>query len=96
MKVVLELSETEYAELCRKAAADRRSPEQMAEWLVTKGEKVVPWPYPVYPAQPQPWYQPSIISRDTTDVPLPGNQWRVPCAGGNLNTLPDRRGENIC
>ncbi len=42
MQLTITLSDEEYAELQRKASEDRRTPEQMAEWLVVKG--VVPVP----------------------------------------------------
>lgn len=54
MKLTIELTEEEYAELERRAKAERRSPEQMAEWLVTRPVPVpVEWNKPIitYPSQ---------------------------------------------
>jgi hypothetical protein len=67
-RIVLTLTDQEYAELERRAQQERRTPREMAAWLVTRPQEVtyqVDWTYrpPVYPQQ---WWQTPIISTPAT------------------------------
>lgn len=68
-RITITLTDEEYAALERQAEQDRRTPREMAAYLVTHSQKsptIWPdWTYrPLVPAQQ--WWQTPIISRGTT------------------------------
>lgn len=64
-RIVLTLTDEEYANLERRAQQERRTPREMAAWLVTRPETItIPYSPPTtYPLMP--WQNP-VISGSTT------------------------------
>ena len=75
-RITLSLTDEEYAELERRAAQERRTPREMAAFLVTKSQ---PWPFtPDWTHRPIPY--PSIAPQ----VPAP---WITKTTDGTGNLL---------
>lgn len=85
-KITLRLTDTEYADLEARAETDRRTPKQMAEYLVTRPQPTVIM-LPAAAPQIQPSY-PGI---------WPPNVWSGAIGGApNLNTYTTWKSPNIC
>lgn len=84
-RITLSLTDEEYAELERRAAQERRTPREMAAYLVTR-PPVLTIPYPQPTTYPLQWWQ---ISTDNTLNPLSrcascGLYGSHLCASGNF------------
>lgn len=64
-RITLTLTDEEYAELERRAAQERRTPREMAAYLVTR-PPVLTIPYTPPTTYPQQWWQNPVISTDRT------------------------------